>query len=314
MKIAYQNQQVNIVYVNDFKKDVILEKSNKYLVVTDKNVYNYYQDLINYLSDDVIILDPSEESKKLESCNEIIEFLLKNNYSKDDFLVSFGGGVIGDLVGFTASIYKRGMNLINIPTTLISIIDSSIGGKNGVNYLNYKNQIGTIYHPKTIYIYSKFLDTLPNIEYKSGMGEVIKYASLFSKELFEDLELGIFHLDNIIKECINFKVLVTTQDEFDNGLRRTLNFGHTIGHAIEAKYKIPHGIAVGYGMFFESKNERLKQLLIAYGWDFNINFTGLKEYIVQDKKNNNNNNKLKMVILIDIGDYEIKEVMIDELL
>ncbi|MFA5542676.1 MAG: 3-dehydroquinate synthase family protein [Bacilli bacterium] len=312
MKITYLNQQVDIVYTNNLLKDFNYDNKHKYLVITDNNVYSFYEKIINEISNDVLVFKAEESSKSYDSTLKIINFLLDNNYQKSDYLIAFGGGMIGDLTGFVASIFKRGIKYISIPTTLISQIDSAIGGKNGVNHRGFKNQIGTIYHPHKIFIDANFLKTLPKIEYTSGMGEVIKYATLFSSDMFVSLEAGSFQLDIIIKECVNIKINITTQDEFDLGLRRSLNFGHTIGHAIESKYKLPHGIAIGYGMYYESKNERLKALLEKYGWDFSKGHNEYKDYLLQDKKISDG--KITKIDLIDIGKFEIREVTIDEFL
>ncbi len=313
MKIAYSNKNVEVVYTNDVitSLDSIIY-SEKKMVITDEVVYSFYKNIINEISNDLYILKNGEDSKNFDNVIKIIEVMLNKNYNKTDYIICFGGGMVGDIGGFVSSIYKRGIKFINIPTTLISQVDSSIGGKNGINHLGFKNQIGQIFHPDYIIINTNFLKTLPKEEYLSGLGEVIKYAVLFDEEMFNSLYVGNFNLESIIKKCIKYKIDITVQDEYDQHIRNCLNFGHTIGHAIEAKYHIPHGIAVGYGLFYESKNELIKQLLIKYGWDFSKEFEDLKNYILKDKKIRNN--KISIIKLIKIGEFVIEEVPVDEYL
>lgn len=313
MKIAYSNKNVEVVYTNDVITSLnSIIYSEKKIVITDEVVYSFYKNIINEISNDLYILKNGEDSKNFDNVIKIIEVMLNKNYNKTDYIICFGGGMVGDIGGFVSSIYKRGIKFINIPTTLISQVDSSIGGKNGINHLGFKNQIGQIFHPDYIIINTNFLKTLPKEEYLSGLGEVIKYAVLFDEEMFNSLYVGNFNLESIIKKCIKYKIDITVQDEFDQHIRNCLNFGHTIGHAIEAKYHIPHGIAVGYGLFYESKNELIKQLLIKYGWDFSKEFEDLKNYILKDKKIRNN--KISIIKLIKIGEFVIEEVPVDEYL
>lgn len=313
MNIKYKNQDVKILVVDNLQarlNESILPKK-KYFLVTDDNVHLLYASIITkYENIQTYILPPGEASKSIDNVNAIIKELLEHNYTKDDYLIAFGGGMIGDLTGFVAGIYKRGIKYINIPTTLISQVDSSIGGKVAVNFEGYKNQVGLIYHPELILICPSVLKTLPKAEYLSGMGEVVKYAALFSEELFHELETNNFQLATVIKECINLKVKLTLADEFDLNERQLLNFGHTIGHAIEAKYQISHGIAIGYGMWLESKNERIKNLLIKLGFDFSKIFSELGPYIMQDKKIKNK--LITKIKLISIGEAILEEGEIDE--
>lgn len=313
MKIAYSSKVVNIEFSSDVIRDVNQKVgSAKKFVITDDKVFALYKDEIEAISSDYYILKNGEDSKDFNNTLKIIEVLLNKNFSKSDYIIAFGGGMVGDISGFVSSIYKRGIKFINVPTTLISQIDSAIGGKNGINYLGFKNQIGQIYHPDYIFINTEYLKTLPEIEYKSGLGELIKYAVLFDKEMFDELNVGNIDLDKVVRKCVEYKVDITKIDEFDENIRQCLNYGHTIGHAIEAKYHIPHGISVGYGLYYESQNEDIKKLLIKYGWDFSLKFEGLKEYILKDKKIRNN--KISVIKLLEIGKFVIEEVPVDEYL
>jgi len=218
-------------------------------IITDKNVYNIYGNLIKGNS---FILKPGEKSKNLITYREIVE---KLSESGDERIIAFGGGVIGDIAGFVASTYKRGIELIQVPTTLLAMVDSSIGGKNGINISNKKNYIGTIYQPNGVLIDPSFLETLPEHEFKNGLAEVIKYFAVFNKPNIKKLEnISKFNdIEKIITECCQMKVNVVERDEFDKGYRHILNFGHTIGHAIELLYGLSHGEAISIGMIKELK-------------------------------------------------------------
>jgi len=218
-------------------------------IITDKNVYNFYGNLIRGNS---FILKPGEKSKNLITYREIVE---KLSESGEERIIAFGGGVIGDIAGFVASTYKRGIELIQVPTTLLAMVDSSIGGKNGINISNKKNYIGTIYQPNGVLIDPSFLETLPEHEFKNGLAEVIKYFAVFNKPNIKKLEnISKFNdIEKIITECCQMKVNVVERDEFDKGYRHILNFGHTIGHAIELLYGLSHGEAISIGMIKELK-------------------------------------------------------------
>lgn len=315
MNIKYRNQNVKLILENNLlsKLSDFINPQAKYFLVTDDNVHRLYASFFSNIPNiKAYILPPGEDSKGMKNVEAIIGELLEHHFDKGDYLIAFGGGVIGDLTGFIASIYKRGIKYLNIPTTLISQVDSAIGGKVAVNFHGYKNQIGAIYHPELILVDPKVLTTLNQDEYLSGMGEVVKYAALFDENLFRMLENPPYQIEDVIKRCIELKVKLTLEDEFDENKRKLLNFGHTIGHAIEAKYHLPHGIAIGYGMYLESHNERIKQLLISLGFAFSQTFTGLSPFILQDKKLVNN--KITKIKLIKIGEAILEEGDINEYL
>ena len=216
-------------------------------VITDKNLFQNYEDIIG---DKGFVIEPGEKSKSTEIFLEII-----NKLNDADKIVAFGGGVVGDLAGFVASIYKRGIKLIQVPTTLLAMIDSSIGGKNGINLNKRKNYLGTIYQPEKIFIDPSFLETLSIKEFRNGIAEIIKYSILFGKPSLQRIEEGIrisdLDLPQIIYQCCLIKTEVVEQDEKDKNYRHVLNFGHTIGHALELVYHLTHGEAISIGMIKE---------------------------------------------------------------
>lgn len=244
------------------------------LIVTDDIVGDIYIEEISAickeLSNNVYTLTllHGEHNKTLSSLEKIFEVLTKYNFSRNDILIAFGGGVVGDTVGLAASMYKRGLDYIQIPTTLLSMVDSSVGGKTAVNFHEYKNIIGHFYNPKAVLIYSHLLDTLPFDEVKNGIVEMIKMASLKDKNLFDELvQFSMFYdrsysikykseihttLLKLIKKSIIIKKDFIINDFHDTSIRQYLNFGHTVGHAIEniSNFQISHGHAVAIGMIY----------------------------------------------------------------
>ena len=257
-----------------------------------------------------ILLTKGEKAKSLENFQKILNFLAQNNFDRSDAIVALGGGVIGDISGFAASSYLRGIQFIQVPTTLLAQVDSSVGGKTAINISAGKNLVGAFYNPKGVIIDTMVLDSLPKREFKAGLAEVLKYAFIQNRYLFSLLKRNckkIMSMDKkiieeIIFESIKTKAKIVTKDEKENGIRAILNFGHTFGHAIEAegKYqKILHGEAVAKGMLIAARISYLQNLiskkdlidvqslLEAYEFDLSIDqykYKNLKPYILRDKK------------------------------
>lgn len=211
---------------------------------------------------DVIAIKPGELSKQWETLQRIFEALIEKRFDRKSALVALGGGVVGDVTGFVASLYMRSIPYAQVPTTLLAQVDSSLGGKNGIDLSHGKNLLGTIYQPHRIYVDPSILKSLPADEFRNGMAEVVKSAVIGSRELFQLLEDS--HdalserqpevLEEMVSRCCQIKSGVVMADEKDTGLRQILNFGHTVGHAIEAytDYRVPHGMAVSMGMAAET--------------------------------------------------------------
>ena len=242
---------------------------SKILLVSDTNVFPLYGNrVISSLKKsgaDVIyyVITAGEESKNKDSLFEIISVLAECEFSRTDVIVALGGGVIGDLVGFTASVYLRGIRFFQIPTTLLAAVDSSIGGKTAIDILEGKNLVGSFYQPSGVFFDPKTLDTLPAEIYSDGMAEVIKYGAIIDEKLFSELEKcdGRIGIEQI-KRCIEIKRDIVENDEFEGGIRKLLNFGHTFGHAIEkvSEYSVSHGRAVAMGMKIIAKGSLMLEL------------------------------------------------------
>ncbi len=312
--------------------------NEKIFVVSDTKVAKLHKDVLSYfqqkLNAKLFIFAEGEQNKNIETVSKLYNFLIDNYADRSSTLIAFGGGVIGDLTGFAASTFMRGIKFINIPTTLTAQVDSSIGGKTGYNYGNIKNIIGSFYNPEFVYISTSFLETLSKEQLLDGMGEVIKYSLIRNRELLKFIEENFekiltLHKNEslyIVKECLGIKADIIAKDYKDNGLRNILNFGHTIGHGIEAdsNYSIPHGIAVALGMLAALKlsEEKLKLspnvynqveglykklgIPIRYKVD---NYSAFLYAIRHDKKNSK---YINFVLLEDIGSCKIKIPVSDD--
>ena len=305
-------------------------KSKKILVLTDKNIATLYNDkiqkFINPRNHFKYVLDPGEEQKNLYNFERILEFMLTKHFDRDSLIIAFGGGVIGDLGGFVASCYQRGINVIQIPTTLLAQVDSSVGGKTAVNHVLGKNMIGTFHQPLRVICDVSFLETLPQREYISGIAEIIKYGVIGDLKFFNWLEQNTSKLlrrDSqtlkyaVKRSCENKKDIVN-EDEKEKGKRALLNFGHTFGHAVEnlTGYNTwLHGEAVSIGMCMAAKlskdlglidqesSERVINLLKKYGLpvksDSLFDVKKFLDVMSLDKKNHDG--KINLILLNDLG-------------
>ncbi len=297
------------------------------MIISDDHVYPLYgEKLKSQLSQTYdcyhLILPHGEATKAFSTLPAIYAALLEAKISRSDLIIALGGGVIGDLAGFAASSYLRGIKLIQIPTSLLAQVDSSVGGKVAVDLPQGKNLVGAFYQPALVLIDPLVLDTLNERFINDGMGEVIKYGCIKDAELFHTLEShSSFHdlkeeLPAIILRCVDIKRMVVEEDQFDTGERMLLNFGHTLGHTIEQYYNYgreSHGEAVAIGMYQLTKlaenqgltpagtSERILNVLRDYGLPYKcgIPLQNLTDAVRLDKKNLNN--KLNLILLHEIG-------------
>ena len=302
-----------------------IEIPNKTAIITNPKVSGLH---INYLTNHlktkelhIITLPDGEEYKNMQSINYALDRLFDAKFDRNSTLIAFGGGVIGDMTGFIASIFLRGIKFIQIPTTLLSMVDSSVGGKTGINNKYGKNLIGSFYQPEAVYIDTYFLETLDKREFAAGMAEIIKMAVMFDKKFFEDIKNEKLTLEEMIKRAVELKAEVVNQDEKEKGIRSVLNYGHTFGHVIEniTNYKtFLHGEAVSIGMVmanelsntlgYLSKEEanEIKKLLEKYNLPTNFKIKNINEFydhFFLDKKTLNN--EIKFIIPEKIGKYKI---------
>jgi len=266
IKVCTESKSYNIFIGSDSFlqiKNLLKKPADKHLIICDKNVYQLHRkkidSLINANSKTVIYVFNSEEkNKNLKSVESVYNVLLKNKFSRSDDIIAIGGGIVGDVSGFIASTFMRGIKYFQVPTTLLSMVDSSVGGKTGVNFNNVKNLIGTFYQPEAVFIDNNFLTTLPQKEIISGAGEIFKYAFLSDDSSYNFIRKSLSEIvvenkfnEKLITHCIRIKSSVVESDEKEtSGLRKILNLGHTFAHAFESvlNYKIKHGEAVICGI------------------------------------------------------------------
>lgn len=298
-----------------------------YLVVISHRVNKLYSKKLKLDKDKIIVIPDGEKEKNFINYNKILEKLEKLNITRKGYIVAIGGGVIGDMAGFAASTYRRGIGLIQIPTTLLASVDSSVGGKVAINTKTAKNMVGSFFQPSAVFINLNFLTTLDKKQFLSGIGEVLKYAfiekscqALNDYKLFDFLNVNsdkimardFNFLDKIIRTSIALKVSVVTKDEQEGGLRKILNFGHTYGHALEEITnfnKFTHGEAVVYGMYFIFNYAHKMKFIDANYKEKAINF--LDKFGFTYKGNKFNKNKIVKLMLADkkVDDDKIKVII-----
>jgi 3-dehydroquinate synthase len=320
--------------------------TNKYstiFIIVDSNtnehcLHHFLPQLATNLTIEIIEFEAGEINKNIETCVEIWSVLTELGADRKSLIINLGGGVVTDLGGFVASTYKRGIDFINIPTTLLSMVDASIGGKNGVDLGNLKNQIGTINNPKMVVIDTHYLETLDQLEMRSGLAEMLKHGLIADKNYWEKfLDLSVLdstNLNELIAESIEIKNTIVTQDPTENGIRKALNFGHTLGHAIESyflanqdKKTLLHGEAIAVGMILESYISWNKKLLTEAEYlQIKTTIKGVFETIlinendrqpildllIHDKKNEYGN--IQFALLNGIGAVKINQSVENELI
>ncbi len=303
----------------------------KVVVVTNPTVANLHLEyLLSHVdaSDlSVVTIPDGEQYKTLKTIEDILEHCFEHKLNRSSVLIAFGGGVIGDMTGFAASIYQRGIDFIQVPTTLLSQVDASVGGKTGINNKFGKNLVGAFHQPKAVYIDPYFLSTLPKREFGAGIAEIIKMAVCFDKDFFEWIEQNDLSDDENIKiaiaKSVQTKAWVVSQDEKEKGLRAALNYGHTFGHVIENETNYNtylHGEAVGIGICMAnnlsvklglmSENEalRVKKQLEFYDIPTTYKIEDVEdfyEHFFLDKKSLDN--KIKFILAVGIGECKITD-------
>lgn len=280
-------------------------KYNKVFILVDENTKRDCLPLLQKNDFFEIVIKSGEQNKNIQTCLHIWSVLLENEAHRNDLLINLGGGVIGDMGGFCASIFKRGIDFINIPTTLLAMVDASVGGKTGIDFYNQKNMLGVFNLPKAVLIDNKFLNTLPQRQLNSGKAEMLKHGIIANKDHFYNIPLDNIPSLEMIENSISIKKSFVEKDPYDKDIRKTLNFGHTLGHALESyclseNYDLLHGEAIAQGMLWAidlsvafhgldyAIASELKSHIRAYFQSLQIKNESLKEIIsiaINDKKN-----------------------------
>ncbi len=327
--IEIQEKKKNYkVFINELDK---LSFDKKVAIITNPKVSGLHlQTLLKHIKAKelyIITVPDGEEHKTLHTVSYILDRLNEHQLDRKSQLVAFGGGVIGDMTGFAASLHLRGIDFIQVPTTLLAQVDASVGGKTGVNNKFGKNLIGAFYQPSAVYCETKFLKTLPKREFGAGVAEIVKMAVTFDKDFFKWLEkhtlLEEKNLEIAIEKCIRIKADVVSKDEKEAGIRAVLNYGHTFAHVIEneTNYKrYLHGEAVSIGIVMANtlalklelldKNEfeRIKKLLLSYNLPVSYEIKDVESFyesFFHDKKSLNH--KIKFILPHHIGGYKMAD-------
>lgn len=312
-------------------------KENKIFLLVDENTRKYclprlMSNIQLFQQVHILEIESGEEFKNMETCRKLWRELTTHGADREAVLINLGGGVISDLGGFVASTYKRGIRYLNIPTTLLAMVDASVGGKVGIDMDGLKNHIGLFSNPQVVFIIPEFLDTLPERQFKTGFAEITKHALIYEKQYWDELSArnytDIKSWREIIEWCIEIKNYFVTEDPLDTGFRKVLNFAHTIGHAVESYSlqndddPLSHGEAVAIGLLCESYISRKMAGLPANEFEeiahyLNDNFNhytfraGSFDFILDsmrhDKKNSGNN--INFTLLSSIGNSQINQVV-----
>lgn len=297
------------------------------MVVSDDTVYSHYGNMVSVALKskgffvNKYVFPHGERSKTVNELENILEALCKAKITRKGLIVALGGGVVGDVAGFAAAVYQRGIDYVQMPTTLLAAVDSSIGGKTAVNLRAGKNLMGAFHQPISVICDTKAFSTLPDDIYTDGIGEMLKYAFIACPGLLTKLSSGRHELDDIAK-CVDIKRELVEADEYDNGVRALLNFGHTAGHAIEylSEFRISHGHAVALGMLIMTRyaeksgicvpgaSEQLEEAMLYHKMPVDIEFCGkeLAEAAKNDKKKDSA--EIAIILPRDIGNCFIKKV------
>lgn len=271
------------------------------------------------------VIPAGEASKCASSLLAFLDFMAAGQFTRSDAVIAFGGGVVGDLGGLSASLYLRGVKYVQVPTTLLAAVDSSVGGKTAIDIPAGKNLVGSFYQPSLVCCDTALMDTLPADIYRDGCAEVIKYGMILDSRLYGTLHTLPFEREAVVARCVEIKRDVVQQDEFDNGIRGLLNFGHTFGHAIEklSNFAVSHGEAVAKGMVIAARMaplcglcdvaDELSALLLQYGFDIGCPYSAKEVYdaLLSDKKRRGD--KISVVLPRSVGECVLVTLPVKEL-
>ncbi len=306
---------------------------SKICIITDDTVDSLYGKITTDsfenegFSVEKIVIPHGEQSKNAQNLFNIVNTLAEKRFTRSDMLVALGGGVVGDLAGFCAATYMRGIRIIQIPTTLLAAVDSSVGGKTAVDLPAGKNLFGAFWQPSLVLCDTNTLDTLPEEIYADGTAEIIKYGMIYDRELFDKVKSGKWNRAEIISRCVEIKRDIVNADEFEGGIRQILNYGHTFGHAVEAlsNYSVTHGSCVAIGMCIVTKglvcegiikNDIYEELINALKSN-NLptqcfyDAGSVYEKVTSDKKRRGDS--VNLIVVKEIGKSEIVKMELDRI-
>ncbi|MBO4479799.1 MAG: 3-dehydroquinate synthase [Clostridia bacterium] len=310
-----------------------LGRSGKVMIVSDTHVAPLYAEgvadelVYRGFEPSIFTFDAGEESKNLKTYTDLLAFLAEEGFTRTDTVLALGGGVVGDLAGFAAATYMRGIHFVNMPTSLLAAIDSSVGGKTAVDLPQGKNLVGAFYQPELVLFDTDFMKSLPYDEIRNGLGEGVKYAVLEGGEIFDILSSGLTseNLEDFIALSVDAKRRIVEADEKEGGLRKLLNLGHTVAHAVETltEFVVPHGVAVAYGVrvmarlacdrgeLAEEEFFKIEELLLENDLALELNpIEELIPFFSADKKKAGKT--LTLVTIAGIGDCRLTDVDIED--
>lgn len=320
----FSTTSVDYYFDVSFSQLNTLVDKKKTIVLTDRNIFEAHQE--KFIGWELIVIEPGEEHKIQSTVDEVIRLMIEMEADRSTTLVGVGGGVITDLSGYIASVFMRGISFGFVPTTLLGMVDASVGGKNGIDVGVYKNMVGVIRQPKFLFYDYSFLATLPELVWSDGFAEIIKHACIKDAVAFKQLEKedidSIRNQSNVLGALIQRNVLLKTKvvqnDEFEKGERKLLNFGHTLGHAIETQYALTHGQAVAIGMSYALRlseqltgfqdSEKVRTVIKQYRLPINGDFDVKKvlDILKMDKKRVDKN--MNFILLEKVGKGIIQSI------
>lgn len=327
----FSSQKFSCYFNTDFSYLEKLVSKEDTVIITDENIVASHANKFNGWK--IIVIKPGEQNKQQATIDYIINELINIKADRGTFIVGVGGGVVTDVAGFVASIYMRGVKFAFVPTTILAMVDASIGGKNGIDVGIYKNLVGAVKQPEFLLFDYSFLETLPQDQWINGFAEIIKHACIKDENLFACLEnnpLDFFQssiesIHELVKKNVDIKCNIVSNDEFETGERKLLNFGHTLGHAIENIYELPHGSAISIGMvaacnisaeinnFPTTDIARVTRLLRAYHLPVELHYNDDRvwEVLLMDKKRSGNT--MNFVLLNKIGEAIVTPIPLTKL-
>jgi 3-dehydroquinate synthase len=328
-KIKFSNASTDFYFAGGFSYLKKIVDAKNTIIITDENIFKHHQQ--KFKGWNTVVLKPGEEHKVQATVDAVIEQLIEMEADRKTTLVGVGGGVITDITGYAASVYMRGLKFGFVPTSLLAMVDASVGGKNGIDVGVHKNMVGVIRQPAFILHDMIFLNTLPEAEWQNGFAEIIKHAAIKNAAMFKELEANGIEkykakqklICDLVQRNTLLKAKLVQQDEFETGDRKLLNFGHTLGHAIENQYELSHGQAIAIGMTYAchiseqltgfKQTDKVIKVLEQYGLPTYASFNKKKVFDVLKMDKKRVRNEMSYVLLEKIGKGMIKQIELKRL-